>query len=360
VAIVRSEPRTALNPQSGNLESQRFPISPTAILQLTASQPVLAPRAWYGIGTARRSTAVARVNVEEQKRLVMSSIAASVVAVVTSERINEVNRLGLRSSLQTLELTRRRQRLGTGTRLDVVRAQQDVELARATLVNGDETLAQAREALGLALGVDEAYGVDPDISLDAVMASMQSVCAVGTPESRSDVRLTKAQLEVAKRDIRDVQLGYLPTGDVRTTASLSTQTLATGENYAWSVQGVLTLPIWDGGSRYGAARSARAAKRQQEQRLAAALRNATIEGRRALRGVLVADRVRQVVEASRDLARDVARLSQVAFEAGTATSFDLVDSGRRAREAELTLALREFELVRAKIGALLATSSCSF
>ena len=78
----------------------------------------------------------------------------------------------------------------------------------------------------------------------------------------------------------------------------------------------------------------------------------------AVRGVAVAEQSRAVAEQSRDLARETARLTQVAFEAGTATSFDLVESGRRQREAELDLAVREFEAVKAKITALLASASC--
>ena len=66
-----------------------------------------------------------------------------------------------------------------------------------------------------------------------------------------------------------------------------------------------------------------------------------------------------VAKKSRDLAADVERLSRTSFEVGAGTSFDLVDASRRLREAELTLAVRELDLVQAKIAALLASSNCT-
>src|SRR6185436_17046256 len=92
-------------------------------------------------------------------------VASAVIAVVTAERVAELNRIGLRSALERLDLTSRKKGLGAATGLDVLRAQQDAELARATLVSGDESLRQSREALGLALGLPEAVGVSTDINL---------------------------------------------------------------------------------------------------------------------------------------------------------------------------------------------------
>jgi outer membrane protein TolC len=130
------------------------------------------------------------------------------------------------------------------------------------------------------------------------------------------------------------------------------------KNYAWSVQGVLTIPIWDGGERYGARRSAVAVVRQQEERLDGAMRAAKVEITQAQRAVNVANDSLTVAKRARELAAETDRLSQRAFEAGAGTSFDLVDASRRLREAELALAVRELELVRAKIAAVLATASC--
>jgi hypothetical protein len=61
---------------------------------------------------------------------------------------------------------------------------------------------------------------------------------------------------------------------------------------------------------------------------------------------------------ARDIAEESARLSRIAFVHGTGTSFDLVESARRQRLAEIDVTIREFEVVRAKVSALLALSNC--
>lgn len=339
---------------AGGGGSASAPVVSTTFFQISASQPIFAPRTWFALGTARKNVHAARLNLDEQKRQVAAGAAAQIVAVVTGERLAEINRVGLRSALQTLELTRRRARLGMGTQLDVLNAEQDVELARSTLITGDETLRQARESLGLTLGSSEPYGVDPKISLNEVEATMRTACSPAAPSLRSDVEAARAQVQLAARNVTETKLAYVPTADARATAAYFPERDVT----TWQVQGVLTIPIWDGGARYGAARVARASRRQAEERYQATLRTATNEARQALRAVTIAERARQIAERTRDLARETARLAHVAFEAGSATSFDLVDAARRRREAELTLAVREFELVRAKIAALLAAARC--
>jgi outer membrane protein TolC len=350
---------------------------------LTIAQPILAPRVWHAIGTARRTEQAVKLTSDDQKRLVVAAVANAIVAVVTAERVSEVNRSGLRSALERLDLFQRKLKLGSGTLLDIVRAEQDATLARATLVSSNEALLQAREGLGLALGSSEAYGVPASISLNDIEASARATCSPATPDGRADVLAAKADLEISERAVTDVKLAYLPTAEVSTTFALSrsgssddatrtSESLGSGSRettsdstgnstqYSWSIQAVLSIPIWDGGSRYGSMRSARAVVSQQKERVEATRRGATLESNQALRSIQVADQRRLLAEKNRDLAKQNANLTQKAFESGASTSFELVEAARRLREAELDLAVREFDLVKAKITALLANANCAY
>jgi outer membrane protein TolC len=334
--------------------------NPTIAGSLTVSQPILAPRAWYAIGTAELSVKSAKLSVEDKRRTSLAQVAEAIVGVYTGERVAEISRVGLRSSLERLDLAQRKARLGDGTRLDVLRVQQDVSAARGTLIAGDEALRKAREALGLALGSSEGFGVPPTISLDEMEQSLKSSCSAASVEKRADVAQARNDLEIAQRQITDVKLAFSPTALIATTASISNQEDLNQRNTAWRIEGVLSIPIWEGGARYGALRVARAGAEQAKLRLDAAMRGATLESNQALRVAGVAEQARQVAEQNRDLAREAARLSERAFAAGVGTSFDLVDSGRREREAELDLTVREFELIKAKIAALLASANCAY
>jgi outer membrane protein TolC len=344
-----------------------LPNATTFGASLTFTQPLLAPRAWYAAGTSKAATEVARLSAEDQKRLLTIALANAVVSVVTAERISEINRVGLRAALDRLTLARRRVALGAGNALDVVRADQDVSVARGAVVTGDESLRQARETLGLALGSTDAWGVPPDINLNGVEASVRASCAgVATIEERADIAAARGSVEVAQRGIEETRLRYSPTIDLVSTLGVvgSTgfvpQTYPSGLHQAWTIAGVLTIPFYEGGAREGALRENRVLTDQANMRLEAARRNSTVQVVQARRAVEVADANRRVAERSRDLARETERLARIAFQAGTGTSLDLIESGRRLREAEIQVALQEFGLVRARIAALLAVSRCQW
>jgi multidrug efflux system outer membrane protein len=326
---------------------------------LTLTQPLLATRAWHAVKTATVVRQAAELTAEDEKRLLTLALANAVVSVVTGERMSEINRVGLRAALDRLALARRRVALGAGNALDTVRAEQDVAVARSALVSGDETLRRARDTLGLALGSTEPWGVLPDVSLNGLEGSVRATCGpTDGVEQRADLAAAERQTVVARRNVDDVWLQFAPTVDLVSTMSASSAIFANGLHEAWSITGVLTVPLFDGGVRYGALRDTRAQADEASQRWESARRNAVVQVEQARRGIDVAEESRRVAEQARDLAKETERLSRVAFQAGTGTSLDLIDSGRRLREAETQLALQEYGVVQARIGAFLALSRC--
>jgi multidrug efflux system outer membrane protein len=336
---------------------------PTAQVSISASQPILAPRAWYGIKTAKLNVKAVQQSTDNQRRIILAQVASSIVAVYTAERVAEISRVSLRNSLQRLNLAERKARLGDGTRLDVLRAQQDAAVARGQLISGDESLRKTREALGLSLGSNEPWGVPATISLDEMQQALGSSCQTGTVEDRPDVAAARTSLEIAQRGVVDSKLAFLPTAGVQSTASASkgpSSAFSDGSQTSWTISAVLNLPIWEGGARYGTMRIARANAEEARLRLDAARRGASFEAIQAQRSVTVAEEARVVSEQNRDLAREAARLAERAFAAGAGTSFDLIDAGKNERNAELDLAVKEFDLIRSRIASLLATANCNY
>ena len=370
--------RTITNSFTGDPDVQFLPPrANTYGAGLALNVPLLAPRAWYARGTAEQAKRIAQMSIREQRRVLAASVANALVAVISSERVAELNRVGLRGSLERLALTRRRAELGVANSLDVLRLEQDVNAARATIVTGDENLRQSREALGLALGEPDAYGVPRDLNLDAFARESAQACGkVDAVEERSDVLVARERVEQARRSHRDVELQFYPTVDLRSNYSLTIQPFFTvfgGSNgiprqtvdttntlHAWTIAGVLTWNIFDGGVRYAQLRDTQIQVEQAEARVEQARRNASIEVKRTIRGVEVAEQSRKVAEQSRVLSQETERLARVSFELGRGTSLELVDAARQLRQAEVQLALREFELVQAKIRALLALSNCEY
>ena len=126
-----------------------------------------------------------RLSVDDRKRTLALSLANQIVAVVTAERSADINRVGLKVALEQLEITRRKQALGAANGLDVVRAEQNAANARASLVSGDESLREAREALGLSLGLPEEIGVAADVNIDGSGAERARVVPRGVRHRRA-------------------------------------------------------------------------------------------------------------------------------------------------------------------------------
>jgi len=326
---------------------------------LVAAIPIIAPRAWNTIRTAHINEDVMLAQLDDTKRLITQSVASAVVSVVTTERVAELNRSGLRAALERLDLTKRRRELGVGTGLDLVRAQQDVEASRATLITGDESVRQAREALGIALGVGEPMGVAPSLDLDGVVDDFLAHCKIApSAEERADVIAARARMTLAHQAVTDAKMMFLPILSAQSTVSTTTQNLGATPPVQWNVQGVLSWSIWDGGVRYGALRDGHGQEAQAAERLEATRRTAIVQIAQADRGVQVAEASRVVAARSRDLALQLDKLTQAGFMVGQGTSLELVTAAAGLRQAEISLALQEFGLLQARLLAVLNRASC--
>jgi outer membrane protein TolC len=341
------------------LEVSQFGATDSGSASLTASLPIIAPRAWNAIHMADVNIDVMNASLEDIKRTIATTVANDALTVLTDERIADLNRVGLRQALEEVELAKRKTSLGAGTGLDIVRAQQNAETARTTLVTGDETARQAREAFGLAIGVDKDVSVSGDVSFDSITKFLLTQCkSAPSVDERTDVVLAREHLHYSRVNTWDIKTQFFPTVGVSSTLSTTTVNNALTPTNTWNFVASLSWNIWDGGTRYGQLRDANLQVLEAQDRLDAARRSATIQIVQADRGVKVAEDTRAVSQRARDLAAEVDRLTRAGFMTGLYTSLDLVTSSATLRQAEINLALADFGLVKAKILAVLALATC--
>lgn len=328
---------------------------------LSLRQPVFSYKSWYDIGTSKDRTRVAQLSTSDAERQVLGAVAETLVDLVTAERLAEISAEGLRSALATLSLTERRTALGASSRLDVLRAQQNTSLARAQVIAAREAVLRAREALGMALGTSDGWGVPPGIKLDQLAYDARQLCTrVDTIASRADVQAAEISAQAAGREQKSALYDSLPTVDFVSDVTYSNQNFtANNKPVQWTIGAVLTVPLYDGGSRYALRDRASANVEIARQELTEVKRQAQLEVQQATRAVGVAESNLEVSTKTRDVTKETARLAQVAFVNGSGTSFDLVDTEQQYREAELDLAIKELEVVRARIAALLAQANCN-
>jgi outer membrane protein TolC len=322
--------------------------------------PVVNPRGLYGRKTAELNADAAELSFQDSRRQIALAAVDAMLSTLAAGRLAEQVRIGLRTALERRALAAARLQYGQGTALDMDRADQDVAAARAQLINGDEALRQARESFGLALGVAGAVGVPDSFDLEAFEASVAKTCRLNRElERRPDIAAARARAEVADRAVGDVKLQFVPS--LNAVSALGYQSAVTfGPKESWIVQGVLNVPIYDGGLRYASLRDAQAAAVQARQQLHAARLNALVTSARADRLVSVYEAARDVAKTQRDLAYRVDQRTREGYARGFGTSLDLVTSAQALRQNEINLVLQEFQVGRARANAVLESAECLY
>jgi outer membrane protein, multidrug efflux system len=344
---------------TGEPSTTVVPIPNTFSASATVSQDILNIQEFDQVGISRIQEEANHLTVKDTRRTLELSLATQIVSVVTAERSAEINRVGLRVALEQLELTRRKGSLGAATVLDVVRADQNAANARVALVNGDEALRQAREALGLVLGLSEETGVASDMKVDGLAQDALRECvAIEDVGGRPDVAAARKNLEVAKRNLRNTWYSFIPVVTGQSTVSATTAVNLGYPNPTWSIGAALSVPLFDGGTRLGTIKSQRAQEDIARETLNALIRQDVIQIEQAQRGVEVAENAHRVALRQRDLAAQNDSLTQALWARGQGTSVDLVTASEAHRQAEQALVVAEFNVVKARLAAIMALATC--
>ena len=320
----------------------------------------ISPRAIYAVGTADKVVEATKLSFEDRRRVIATTIVGAMLATLATSRVAQLNRVGLRSALERLELTKARLEYGQGTALDVDRALQDVAAARALIITGDESLRQAREYLGEALGSGVPLSAPGDLELTEFEAAVARTCKLNDDiEKRPDVVSARRRIEVAERTVSDADLQLAPwvaLGSQAQAASASTL----GPRNTWAVSAALNIPLYDGGYRYGARRDSRAALEQARQALVATRLAAIVASAQSQRAVSVAEASRDVAQQQRDLAARIDQRTRDGYRQGAGTSLDLVISAQSLRQAEINLVILQVEVGQARANTVLTNAECIY
>ena len=361
VAYDLLNPDVAPNGIGAGARGAAAPTTPVGTAAVSLAQALVDVGAWKSLDASEAARDASLARLDDVRRRVTQVLARALVAVVGAERRAELNRVGLRLALEEAAMTERTAQLGAATQLDVVRVRQDLELARGTVVAGDEQLRRAREVLGILLGERGEVGVRPGLDLAGLVADARARCpALGSPQERPDLVAARRELDAARAAERAATWGYAPTLGLASTLSAYTTDPGPGRFASWSIAAVLAVPLWEGGLRGGLVREREGAVASAAASLDDATREAATEVDRARRAVGVAERLLVAAAEARSLAEKTDQLTRRSFEIGRATSLELVQTAVALRQADLTLATREYELVQARLDAVLTEATCRF
>jgi outer membrane protein TolC len=241
---------------------------------------------------------------------------------------------------------------GIGSRLNALRAQEELSGSEARVEEARLALRRAQEALGVLIAADQPV----DASGEPVFALPEDAPPdEALVRGRQDVQAIAAREAAAVRVASDSWKDGLPS----VTAVVTPQVLAPAGLFAdtqsWRASVLFSVPIFDSGQRTGRARErqafvsvARAERDNVERRAASEIRSAREAIRSTARSL---DFARQAAQQ----ATEVQQITDVAFREGATTNIEVIDAQRRARDAETGAAIAEDAMRRARFELLLAT-----
>ncbi|MBN2495252.1 MAG: TolC family protein [Deltaproteobacteria bacterium] len=315
---------------------------------LSVTLPLVEARSWYGISMGDKGVTLAELGVEGARQAVLMAVAQAYFTALTSEALIEVQRSGWDSATRHLEVARIRFRSGTGSRLDLIRAETELVSIREQMISALAAHEAARDSLATLIGFEKAGG---ELPLPAPLPELREPAERGKAledralEQREDLRLARVGLSLADEQLGQSWMSFLPSLYASWQLSyLITEPASLGsvDRSRWFIGLTLSVPIYDH-TRYADLDEKRAALHRARLELEDAERQMRLELRQARRDYRLS--LEQVACANRkvSLCRETLQLAESAYVHGTGSSLDVTDARRSLRDAEIDLHRRRLE-----------------
>lgn len=328
-------------------------------VSVNVDQPIVAAAAWARRAQAKDNVQIAELSAAETRRQIALATADAYLSILARLRVLEGDNRARDTAKAHFDLATQLEQQGTGSRLNALRAQQQLSTFEQQIESASLAVYLAREALGVLLvangpvdAIDEpAFALSPDA------AALGSTTTDLTPvllQARSDLRLFSSQRQAAERVVNDSSKDRWPSLD----AIFLPQSVRPGQFFSqpdsWRFLLQANIPVFDGGQRSSLKTQRRAALSVAQANLTGAITQASSQVRAAREGVASGARSLASAQAAADQAQQVVNIVNVSFRAGAATNIEVIDAERSARDADTAVAVTEDILRRARLDLLLA------
>jgi outer membrane protein TolC len=314
-----------------------------------AAYPILAASRWAQATQAADQVGIAKIGSEETRRQVSIAVSDAYLAVIALHRQVEVSTQAIENGRAHLDFATTRLQAGAGSRLNEIRAAQEVSSDEVLLAAAILALRRAQEALGVLVVADGPVDTAGEPAFEIPGEQPE-----GWLSRRTDIRFADAEVAAAERVRKDSWKDWVPTG----VASIQPQFLAPTADFQdssnWTALIQFGIPIWDGGQRRSAAKQRDVdleLTRIDRVDLERVIRSDERLAREAVR--ITAEGMESARRAASQAA-EVVRITDVAFRAGATTNLEVVDAQRRARDADIAAAVAEDRVRQARLDLLVA------
>ena len=295
------------------------------------------------IDTAEIGAGMAALGEEEVARQLLLGVAMAYYGCLMAREVIGLQQDAFDKAKERLRAAQVRLDAEVGVQIDVARARLEMETARANHEAAILAYENAREALAGLLVMDELPEPVPPEE-EAPPAESADELVEEAVESRSDVRLAEAGVDLAEQQLWTAWTAFFPTLNV----AWQLQTEITdpagfgGRRNAWALVFVLSIPIYDQ-SRYGLLDQRRAELTQAEIDVETAELGLRTEIRSALREYESALTSIDTAQRQSDLAREALGLAEAGLLAGAATSLDVENAQQQVNATLVNITVLRFK-----------------
>jgi outer membrane protein TolC len=317
----------------------------------TLTVPIIVPKPWAQWSQSKDGVTVARASADDIRRTLAVSVARAYLAVVAQKRVIDAATRARDTDRAHYLYAKTRFEGGIGNRIDEVRAEQQLQSDEANVQQQQTNLTRYREALGVLVG----GGGPVDAQEPVLQAPTDPAQAMREAEHRTDVVAATTHLEATRHAVHDNWTDYSPYLAGIFSPFAQTPSTPTIPTTGWQAQLVLTVPLYDGGLRYGLEKERSVSRDEAQATLDNTLRQARSDVRTAFDELKRADAALASTRDAARLAKIALDLADVAYRAGAYTNIEVIDAERTARDAETAVAVAEDSARQARIDLLAAT-----
>jgi outer membrane protein TolC len=325
---------------------------------LELRMPIYAPVVWARRVEAQDNLDLANLSAAETRRQTALATADAYLAIIARRRIVEANVRAAQTAKAHVDLATELEARGTGSRLNRLRAEQELATDEGLIESARFLLYRAQEALGVLLAaegpVDAAdeptFDLPPDTAPARGPGVVANAAAGGLAGSRrTDLRLFAAQEQAAERVLQNNRASYLPVfeGIFLPQSTYPSQFFVPANSWRLLLQ--VNVPLIDSGFRAAETRARQSGVDVARATRARALTTVASEVRTGREAIASAERELVSRRAAASRAQDVVNIVNVSFRAGAATNIEVIDAERRARDADTDVAVSEDALRRARL-----------
>lgn len=301
-----------------------------------------------GIKIAQINLNLMKESLNQAKQDMALNVTLAYFNTLKADQMVQVSQEALRQAESHLDTAQKLLKAGTGIKLDVIRAQNQIVTIQQQLSQNINNLYKAKISLNLVMGrnFDTPVTLNTCATIQDLDINQQKAIESALGD-RTEVKQLKLKKEIdelsglvqsratwptvalgASYDIRDTQVINGNLND--------TQSMTYGINMNW--------PIFDGLSAYAKAQKAQSSVTQDELNLNQLQQSIGAEVKKSILDINEAKERIILAQKGLELAKEVLRMAKVRYEAGVGVSLDVIDAQVSLLQANMNLIFAGFDL----------------